>query len=528
MPPWPVPASQAGPSATAPADDAARCAALAQHAPSVATRIDTAAYVQASADAPWVSPDGFRGKASVRQDFCRVTGSIAPEAGSDIRFELWLPPAHDWNGRFYGTAAGGSMGAIQYAALPDPLARGFAAMAHDNGHRSRNTYEQSWAFDEASGQVRESLVVDFASRAQHVATVVAKELTRRHYGGDIRYSYFIGCSQGGHHGMMEAQRYPEDYDGIVAGAHGGNWTGMLASQAWAAWQVTRNGGAGALTSAQLARVNQRVVAACDAHDGLEDGQIEDPRQCDFDPAVMQCGHPQAEADLCLSEPQVTALRAIYDGPHDPRTGQRLAPGIPRGSERFWSWTDQLEPFSGSYFDFNRLIVQRDPAWRLDAMDWSRDIQAGRERWSSFYDAVDPDLSALREAGGKLILYHGWADALITPFLSTDAWEAMRATMGAEGTDAFARLFMIPDMSHCSGGPIGGTRDLHDERWLTAIQDWVEHGIAPDATTPRNTVIGTGVIDGRLRTRPYCPYPKVARYGGAGSINHAGNFTCVAP
>lgn len=508
--------------------DTRRCAALASQTLSVPTRIEIADYTDAGPDSPWTSPDGFYGHASMHAGFCRVSGTISPTPTSSIGFEVWLPATSEWNGRFYGTASGGSMGAIQYAALPIPVARGFAAMAHDNGHASRNTYEQSWAFDPATGELDEEKIIDFASRAQHVSTVVAKELIQEYYGRPADYAYFIGCSQGGHHGMMQAQRYPQDYDGIVAGAHGGDWIGMLASQAWAAWQVTRDGGAGALSSRMLEHVNDRVIAACDANDGVIDGQIGDPRDCSFDPGVMQCGLPDTDPAACLTPQQIDALRAIYDGPRHPDTGEQLAPGIPRGSERFWSWNDRLQPFSGSYYDFNRLIVQRDPDWTLESMDWRQDIHGARERWSPTYDAIDPDLGPFQQAGGKLILYHGWADALITPFLSVNAWEAIRAQMGEAATDDFARLFMIPGMAHCAGGPIGATRDLHDDLWLTAIQRWVEQDIAPDATRRESTVTGVGIVDGNLRSRPYCPYPQVARYSGAGSLNRATNFACVMP
>lgn len=510
------------------ADGAAACAALAGFQPDINTRIATAQWIAASASDPWISPDGFRGTTTVKVPFCRLAGQIMPTDKSSIGFELWLPAAGEWNGRFFGTAAGGSMGAIQYHALTMPLERGFAAMAHDNGHKSENTYEQNWAFDTSTGKPIHEKLVDFGSRAQHVATVVAKAAVAEFYGERPRRAYFVGCSQGGHHGLMEAQRYPDDYDGIVAGGHGGEWTGMVASQAWAVHQAYRNNRAGALSAELAAAVNRRVMEQCDALDGLADKQIEDPRACDFDPAVMQCGAEGVDAGECLTPAQVAATRAIYAGPRA-ADGRQLAHGFWAGSELpWWPWTDDLDLISGSYHDFYRLLVHQDPDWDFRSIDWERDLDAGRKLLGPLYDATNPDLSRFQARGGKLIMYHGWSDALIPPQLSLDTWEAINERMGAEKTAEFARLFMIPGMGHCAYGSLGGTRDTQDDAWLTAIQNWVEDGIAPDAETPRGTVIGSGSVDEHPRTRPYCPYPKQARYVGSGSIERAANFTCKAP
>ena len=245
------------------------CAALANFRPDIKTRINTSEWVAASAGEPWQSPDGFRHHAIVKVPFCRIAGQIAPTDESSIGFEVWLPARESWNGRFFGTASGGSMGAIQYPALVIPLERGYAAMGHDNGHASANVYEQNWAFDAETGELLQEKLVDFAHRAQHAATVVAKAVAAEFYREDPRRSYYVGCSQGGHHGMMEAQRYPDDYDGIVAGAHGGEWTGMVASEAWAATQVFRNGRAGALSAKMADAVSRRAIEHCDAVDGLD-------------------------------------------------------------------------------------------------------------------------------------------------------------------------------------------------------------------------------------------------------------------
>jgi feruloyl esterase len=521
-----APAAENPPASLRIANDSGRCSALSRFQPGLPTRITGAEWIAASAGQPWRSPEGFRDPAVVKVPFCRLSGELPTAEEAYVRFEVWLPTTARWNGRFFGTASGGSLGAIQYAGLAMPLERGFAAMAHDNGHVSANLYEQSWALDASTGKLRRERLVDFASRSQHLTTVVAKEAVAAFYGSPVRYAYYVGCSQGGHHGMMEAQRYPEDYNGIVAGAHGGSWTEMVAGEAWAAFQVTRDGGAGALTESLAKAVSRRAIEQCDGDDGLEDGQIADPRQCRFDPALMQCGTQFADPVNCLTPEQVEATRAIYAGPHT-ATGRKLAPGFAPGSEQYWRWTDSHEFMSGSYYDFYRLLVQADPEWDFLSLDWERDVDRGKALLGAIFDAVDPDLSRFRNAGGKLIMYHGWSDPLISPFLSLDTWEAMHKQMGDAATAEVARLFMIPGMAHCGYGPIGGTRDLHDEVWLTAIQRWVEEGIPPDGMEPEGTVVGFGAVGDIVRTRPYCPYPGQARYLGTGSIDRAANFRCEA-
>lgn len=521
-------AVQAAQPAATKADYVAACATLTGFQGEFETRITAAQWITASGTEPWISPDGFRGPTTVKVPFCRVAGEVRPVAGSVIGFELWLPAPDRWNGRFFGTASGGSMGAIQYAALSMPLENGFAAMGHDNGHKSANTYEQNWAFDMETREVHQEKLVDFGSRAQHVATVVSKAAVAAYYGEPVRHAYFVACSQGGHHGLMAAQRHPEDYDGIVAGAHGGEWTGMVASQAWAVFHAYKNDRAGAISAEMAIAVNRRVVEQCDGLDGVLDRQIEDPRACDFDPAIMQCSSATPEGQPCLTPAQVAALRAIYAGPRT-AAGRQLAPGFLPGSEQpWWPWTDTLDLISGSYHDFYRLLVHKDPDWDLRSIDWEKDVDKGRAVMGPIYDATDPELSRFHERGGKLIMYHGWSDPLIPPQLSLDTWEAVNEHMGTEKAAEFARLFMIPGMGHCAYGTLGGTRDLHDATWLAAIQNWVEKGIAPDAETPEGTVIGSGNVDGYPRTRPYCPYPKVARHVGVGSVNRAANFTCQLP
>jgi feruloyl esterase len=256
------------------------------------------------------------------------------------------------------------------------------------------------------------------------------------------------------------------------------------------------------------------LKTCDAADGLEDGQIADPRQCSFNPAMLQC--KGADADDCLTPQQVAATAAIYNGP-------KGASGYARGSEANWitTWNANTQLQSGSYYDFFRLVAKQDPAWEFLTLDWPRDIDDARSKFGGIYNAVNPDLSAFKARGGKLIMYHGWSDALVPAGGTVTAWNRMNSKMGADSMSAFARLFMVPGMGHCAGGPIGSAD------WLTALERWVERGLPPDATPSTYTLLGSGKIDGVARTRPYCPYPKVARYRGAGDINTPESFICAA-
>ncbi|MGH8780461.1 tannase/feruloyl esterase family alpha/beta hydrolase [Paraburkholderia sp.] len=503
------------------------CSTLMNYQGSIPTTITSATSIAASTTSPWQVPSNLLtpGNLVVTTPFCRVTGVIKPVSNSNIGFEVWLPLNRDsWNTKFVGGADGGSTGAIEYSSMVDALQRGYAVMGHDNGHTSTTVFEQSWAFDLSTDTVKTDQIVDFGYRAEHVVTVVSKELTNAFFGDQPAHSYYVGCSQGGHHGMMEAQRYPTDYDGIVSGSHGGDWLGMMSSEAWAGVSVLKNNRAGGMTTAQLTALNAAVVHSCDAKDGIVDGQIDDPRKCSFDPATLQCGATGADPATCLSAAQVQSAKDIYAGPKRTDTGASVSPGYALGSEGNWSttWNATTQLQSGSYYDFFRLILKNDPNFDILTLDWNTDIDSGRANYGDIYDAVDPDLSQFKANNGKLIMYHGWADPLISPYLSVAAWGRMQDEMGQSQVAQFARLFMVPDMAHCGGGPIG-TAD-----WLTAIDNWAGKGIAPDATGSASTIVGTGTLNGVPRSRPLCPYPMVEKYKGSGDINQAANFTCGAP
>ena len=477
---------------------------------------------------PFSPPETFSSRGFTVEDvsFCRVAGLASPEAGSEIRFEVWLPPADDWNGRFQGIGSGGSAGAIRYRQLAVAVAGGYAAVATDNGHTSTSGFDGSWSLGHP---VR---LVDFGYRAQHEATVAGKAVTRAYYGRDADFSYFVGCSQGGHHALMEAQRYPEDYDGIVAGAPANYWIGLMTAELWAGLATTRDPEQD-LPRAKLPVLGAAVMAACDGLDGLEDGLIDDPRNCDFDPGALLCDGE--DAGDCLTAGQVAAARAIYAGPVRPSNGESLFPGYALGSEHFeapdglggWAryWSGIAEP-GGSTAQFMKYSVFEDPDYDLNRFDFDADWDRANNRplgndetLASALNAIDPDLSAFKAHGGKLISYHGWADALITGHYAVQYYEDVLAAMGGlEETTDFYRLFMAPGVAHCRGGPGPDRFDA-----VAAIERWVEQGEAPDR------IVASKVVDGEVRrSRPLCVYPHVARYNGSGSIDDAANFACVHP
>ena len=478
--------------------------------------------------APFTPPETFDSRGFTVEDasFCRVAGVASPEEGSEIKFEVWLPHADQWNGRFQGIGSGGSAGAIRYRQLAAAVDDGYAAVATDNGHTSTSSFDGSWSLGHP---VR---IVDFGYRAQHEATLVGKAVTSAYYGREADYAYFVGCSQGGHHALMEAQRFPDDYDGIVAGAPANYWLGLMTGELWAGLATTQVAGQD-LPREKLPVLGAAVLAACDAIDGLEDGLIDDPRACDFDPGVLQCAG--ADGSDCLTEGQVAAARAIYGGPVRPSTGERLFPGYALGSEYFeapnglggWApyWSGITEP-GGSTAAFMKYSVFEDPDYDVMQFDFDADWDLANNRpigndetLSSALNAIDPDLSAFKAGGSKLISYHGWADPLVTAHNAVNYFEIVIAEQGSvEQTTDFYRLFMAPGMAHCRGGPGPDRFDA-----VSAIEQWVEQGVPPDQ------LIASKMVEGEVsRTRPLCAYPQVARYTGSGSIDDAANFACVDP
>jgi feruloyl esterase len=456
---------------------------------------------------------------SAPEPHCRVAFTLAPTADSAIRAELWLPPGGRWNGKFQGVGNGGLAGDMPDAALAAGLQRGYATAATDTGH------------DNAGGAGFFALghpekIVDYGHRAVHLTALAGQAITAAYYGHAPRHSYFVGCSQGGQEALMEAQRYPSDYDGIIAGDPDYNQTHHeVGAHLWVVATLFGQPDS-RLGDAQARLVGEAVNRACDALDGIEDGVLDDPRRCHFDPGVLQCAGVDAAG--CLSAAQVRAVRSLWAGPKAV-VGAGFYPGLERGGEaELWGgWIVADSPDASTHgalgLPFFRYFVYADPHWdfrRFDFRVGPPDIDA---RLGSAIDAVDPDLRAFQRRGGKLIQYHGYNDPDVPPRTSIEYHDRVVASLARSrgGIDAgqFYRLFMAPGMGHCGGGPGPNSFDM-----LAALERWVEQGHAPAR------VLATKYLDddqgrGVLRTRPLCPYPGSAHYRGRGSSDDARNFDC---
>ena len=445
-----------------------------------------------------------RGGALKLPAFCRVAAVSKPVPDSEVHFEVWLPSVETWNGKFQGTGNGGYSGALDFAAMQKALAAGYATAGSDTGHSGDN-------LNFAVGHPAK--IDDWGYRAVHVMTEAAKLVVHAHYGRFADRSYFTGCSTGGHQALMEAQRFPDDYDGIVAGDPGNNRVRLNMGFLWS-WLALYKDPAANIPASELPIINKAAIAACDALDGVKDGLISEPMRCKFDPATLLC--KSAASDACLTAPQVAAVQKIYDGAKNPRTGQRLFAGWVRGSELGWSgyFVGHNEP---ARVDFWRYWVFGDPAWDPRTFDFDKDA-AFADTTMAAINSNDPDLKAFRARGGKLIGYSGWADPVVPPGDVVRYYEAaMKALGGAAKTDDFYRLFMVPGMGHCQGGPGPATFDA-----LDALDTWVTKGTAPEKIVASHSTNGT--VD---RTRPLCPYPQTAKWKGTGSSDDAAQFNCVS-
>jgi feruloyl esterase len=433
--------------------------------------------------------------------FCRVVAMLRPSRQSRIRIEVWLP--RDWNGKFMGVGNGGFSGSISYGALADALRRGYATASTDTGHEGA-----SGRF--ALGQPQK--VIDFGYRAVHEMTVVARQLVSDFYGKVAQHAYWVGCSAGGRQGLQSAQRYPEDYDGIIAGAPALDWTGR-ASSALRVAQAVRANPDGLLDARAMSLLHQAVLAACDVNDGLADGVIESPPQCRFDPQVAQCRGTDRN---CLAAGQVESARAMYASPVNAATGRAIT-GLYPGSEMGWATWGGSEPFTTA-MDHFRYLVYADPRWSLQQFRFDRDAARAEKQDGGVINALNADLSRFFARGGRLLHYHGWSDPQISPGASPQYYEAVAARIAdpARIRNSY-RLFMVPGMAHCGGGDGASSFDM-----VSALERWVEAGEAPEeiiAQRQRN-----GAVD---RTRRLCAWPHVARYAGSGDPALAANFRCEA-
>jgi len=440
---------------------------------------------------------------------CRIEATARPTSDSEIKFEVWIPPVDAWNGKLEGVGNGGYSGALGYAAMAAGLRRGYAVTSNDTGHTGD---------DMKFGQGHPEKIIDWAYRAVHVTTDAAKLIVRNAQGRFAERAYFVGCSTGGHQALSEAQRYPDDYDGIIAGDPAHNRIrqtfGFLNS-----WIATHGAdGKPIVTPAKLSMVTKAAVDACDAVDGVKDGVIDDPRRCHFDPAKLLC--KAGDDPSCLTPPQAEAVRKMYDGTKNAR-GETIFSGWPRGSENFGERAIEgwgryvVSPTEPMRVEFFRYFLFHDPNWDYRTIDLDRDL-AYAEQKMGFMSATERDLTPFKKSGGKLLIYTGWADPVVPPLDTIAYYEGVMKTMGIDKTRDFLRFYLAPGMGHCGGGPGPNQFDV-----LGALEQWVEKGVAPDRIIASHST--GGKVD---RTRPLCPYPLVARPKGAGNTDDAANFACV--
>ena len=433
--------------------------------------------------------------------FCRVAATLRPTSDSDIKIEVWMP-ASGWNGKYEAVGNGAFNGSIAYPALVSAVGRGYAASSTDTGHTGNTA-----GF--AAGHPEK--VIDFGWRAVHEMTLAAKQIINAYYSAAPQRSYWNGCSAGGRQAMKEAQRFPADFDGIIAGAPGLDWTGR-ASQAVRIAKMLEQADA-RLTAAQTQLVHRAVLDACDANDGVKDGVIDNPPACRFDPAVLECKGGGADGS-CLTAAQVSTVRSIYSPMLNSKT-KRTIGGLVPGSELGWTDRGWTASARATGLDQFRFLVFNDPAWQLSMFEGDRDATRAEEMDRDTINALDPNLKPFIDRGGKLLQYHGWSDPQISPLASTQYYKSVVDRIGGPAVERAYRLFMAPGMGHCTGGDGPNTFDM-----LTALEQWAERGQAPDR------IVASHATDGRVdRTRPLCPYPQTAVYSGRGSTDAGENFVC---
>jgi feruloyl esterase len=464
---------------------------------------------------PFAMPNANPGAAPVTLPaFCRVAGIV----GKELRFEVWMPAV--WNSKLVSVGNGGLAGAISYSAMVKPLREGYATSSTDTGHTNGPDGPGTWALGHYDR------IVNFADLGTHLLAEASKVIIGAFYGGKPEHSYFNGCSQGGHEALIEAQRHPEDYDGIVAGDPANYWTHHYVGGHL--WSGIATEGDAYIPASKVPIIADAVNNACDMLDGVKDGVLSDPRRCHFDPKKLLCAG--ADTTECLTAPQVSAVEKLWAGVKT-ADGRQVWPGLMPGGEAgpggWANWITGAGPDLGGHLrlgiPFFRFFVFDDPSWdyrtfRFERSDgFDSDIEYLDSKLGALLNAIDPDLSAFRARGGKMIQYHGWSDPDITPLNSVNYYESALKTMGPD-TQEFYRLFMVPGMQHCSGGPGATTFDM-----LAALDDWKTKGIPPDTVTASK--VTNGVV---TRTRPLCPYPKEAQWKGSGSTDSAENFECAAP
>ena len=433
--------------------------------------------------------------------FCRITATLRPSSDSDIKMEVWLP-AQGWNGYFQGRGTGGMGGSIPLPAMAATLKSGFATAGTDGGHTGDSSYALS----------HPEKVIDFGYRAAHEMNVQAKAILAAYYGQGPKLSFVDGCGTGAQSAQNAIQRYPGDYDAVAITGQS-HMSRHRVWQLWA-WDAVHKEEAGFIPSEKFEMIHNAVMNACDALDGVRNREIEDPRQCKFDPAVLQCR--AGDGPSCLTQPQVEALRRIYAGPSNPRTGEQLYfPPMP-GSELTFASTAAQEPFDYA-LEWGKYFVFDDPAWhpRTRPFNFDSDIALGETPENLLLNANNPDIREFVNRGGKLLFYEGWSDGTTIPGISIDYYNRVVQTIGAEKARDSVRLFMVPGMTHCE--------DRGEFNMVSELERWIQTQKAPD------TIIGKRVRDGKaVGTRLLCRYPQVATYDGSGSTDDAANYTCETP
>lgn len=452
--------------------------------------------------------------------YCKLRGMTADAIG----FEVWLP-SDQWNHRLLSLGSGGFGGSLQLWAMADGLAKGYAVTANDTGHQGE---DRAWMRDPV-------LVRHWGHDATHLVTAPAKAIVQAFYGEPAQHAYFAGCSTGGAQAMEEAEYFPADYDGIVAGAPGMSYARLMLSFLWGLKVATEHPD-GVLPPAKLQILHRAVLEACDAADGVKDGLVGDPLSCRVDPRALIC--KSADSADCLSAEQAETARLIYQGPRNPRTGEQIYPGFPFGSEAdpaeksdsmfAYGWNGIQGPLAEKFaIPLLRDMVYQDPQWDWRRFDWDKDVADLDKRIGADITAVSPDLRGFAAHGGKLLMYQGWGDPLNAPLpveyrakvIDAFSQDKRGNESATKMVDGFYRLFMVPGMAHCIGGPGPSRFDS-----LAALREWVEGGHAPEfMVATRVAAMGRPMTP--AFSRPVCPFPKSARWLGSGSVSDAANFRC---
>jgi feruloyl esterase len=490
----------------------AACVALAQtpceQLKSLSLPNTTLTAVEMVAAGPYQPPTGAGrgagGPASLTEQqtlpaHCRVAATLRPSSDSDIKMELWLP-AENWNGKFQMVGNGGWAGIISFPQMAAALREGYAASSTDTGHEGGNGM---FALDHPEK------IVDFGWRAVHETAVQSKALIAAFYGGNPRYSYWNGCSTGGRQALVEVTKFPNDFDGVIAGAPANPHIHLHAAGVERSIELMKNP-QGILSEAKVQTLHKAVVAACDKLDGVKDGLVGDPQKCHFDPASLLC--KGADSDSCLTAAQVETVKIVYADVKT-RKGEIVWTGFEPGGELQYASLRNVPTQPGGGWDSIRILGHQDANYDFHKFDLDSDVALADK---SGIDAHTYDLSPFKQHGGKLLMYHGWADPAIAPGNTVNFYSGVLQTMGKD-QDEWLRLFMVPGMQHCSGGP--GTDQFNK---VAVLERWREDGVAPAQILASHVTNGT--VD---MTRPLCPYPQVAVYKGAGSTNDAANFACKA-